>query len=61
MSATLEKYVFTPEANVDPTRPENEHPRMLNRLISGLLHPLIHVGYGLEFGLPGMLVEGKLL
>ena len=31
---------------------------MLGRLFSGLLHPLIHVGYGLEFGLKGMLVEG---
>ncbi|KAI0366503.1 hypothetical protein BV20DRAFT_1055640 [Pilatotrama ljubarskyi] len=31
---------------------------MLNRLLAGLLHPLIHAGYGLEFGLAGLLAEG---
>lgn len=31
---------------------------MLNRFLAGVLHPIIHTGYGAEFGLPGMLVEG---
>jgi hypothetical protein len=31
---------------------------MLARLLDGLIHPLIHVGYGYEFGVPGMIVEG---
>lgn len=31
---------------------------MLDRFLSGLLHPMIHTGYGAEFRLPGMVVEG---
>ncbi|KZT67501.1 hypothetical protein DAEQUDRAFT_387282 [Daedalea quercina L-15889] len=31
---------------------------MLNRLHSRLFHPMIHLGYGLEFGLPGLVAEG---
>lgn len=31
---------------------------MVNRLLSGVLHPLIHVGYGIQFDSPGMIVEG---
>jgi hypothetical protein len=33
---------------------------MLNRLMSVLLHPFIHIGYGLEFGIPGQVAEGEL-
>lgn len=33
--------------------------RMLNRFLAGLLHPLIHTGYGAEFGLLGMVAEGN--
>ncbi|KZT67499.1 hypothetical protein DAEQUDRAFT_673054 [Daedalea quercina L-15889] len=51
ISAFLEKYLFTPEANAPPKR-------MLNRFLTGLLHPIIHAGYGCEFGLPGMVAEG---
>lgn len=32
---------------------------MLSRFIGGLLHPLIHTGYGAEFGLLGMSAEGR--
>ncbi|PCH34665.1 hypothetical protein WOLCODRAFT_139493 [Wolfiporia cocos MD-104 SS10] len=32
--------------------------QMLSRWMAGLLHPLIHTGYGAEFGLLGMLAEG---
>ena len=51
VSAVLEKYFFSPEANTAPRR-------MLNRFFTGVLHPFIHVGYGCEFGLPGMVAEG---
>ncbi|KAF9015726.1 hypothetical protein BDQ17DRAFT_1386409 [Cyathus striatus] len=29
-----------------------------NRFVEGLIHPLIHTGYGFEFGLPGLVAEG---
>lgn len=47
----LEQYFFSPEANTSSRR-------MLNRIFTGVLHPFIHVGYGCEFGLPGMVAEG---
>lgn len=52
MGNVLETYVFSPEAN------EGEIA-MLPRLFSGLLHPLIHLGHGPEFALPGLAAEGK--
>ena len=51
ISAVLEKYLFTPEYNRPPRR-------MLNRFLMGVVHPIIHAGYGCEFGLPGMVAEG---
>lgn len=33
-------------------------PRMLTRLLSGLVHPMIHAVYGLQFRLPGLLAKG---
>lgn len=65
---TVETYVFSPEANVEnddeSKREEHEErvrppPRMLNRLHSRLFHPLIHLGYGLEFEIPGLVAEGN--
>ncbi|XP_006457260.1 hypothetical protein AGABI2DRAFT_212589 [Agaricus bisporus var. bisporus H97] len=54
-TAILEDYVFSEAVNY----PENGKPvEMLARLLDGLIHPLIHVGYGYEFGVPGMIVEG---
>jgi len=59
-AATLEKYVFSQKANFDPARETDGkfQPEFLNRLVDGLFHPMIHVGYGLEFGLLGTLAEG---
>ena len=54
---TLEQYLFSPEANIGTSE---KQPWMLARFLSGVLHPIIHVGYGAEFGLPGMIVEGEL-
>ena len=28
------------------------------RVIGGAFHPLIHIGYGLEFDIPGIVAEG---
>ncbi|KAI0727142.1 hypothetical protein C8Q72DRAFT_841961 [Fomitopsis betulina] len=47
----LEEYLFTPEYNKPPRR-------MLSRFLMGIVHPIIHAGYGCEFGLPGMVAEG---
>lgn len=33
---------------------------MLDHFLGGLIHPMIHVGYGLEFRLPGMVAQGIL-
>lgn len=58
ISSVLEEYFFAQEANF----PNGGHGSrlMLNRLMDSLYHPMIHIGYGLEFGLPGMLVEGSI-
>lgn len=48
---TMEKYVFAPENN-------GEGVSMFSRFQAGLLHPLIHTGYGTEFNVPGMVAEG---
>ncbi|KAG6906638.1 hypothetical protein DXG01_012836 [Tephrocybe rancida] len=53
--AVLEEYVFNESANYGAS---GKGPEMLNRLFDGLLHPMIHAGYGVEFGLPGIVVEG---
>lgn len=58
-AAAIEEYIFSTKANFDPARTVGEQPQMLNRLLASLLHPIIHVGYGLEFGLPGMVIEGE--
>jgi hypothetical protein len=54
----LEGYVFDLKANFDSARSPDKQPEMLNRFFDGLVHPMIHAGYGFEFGLPGMVVEG---
>ncbi|KAK0475744.1 hypothetical protein IW261DRAFT_1340087 [Armillaria novae-zelandiae] len=59
-ASVLEEFIFSDYANVDKTAGKSKQPALLNRLINGLVHPLIHTGYGLEFGLPGMVVEGCL-
>ncbi|KAF5347788.1 hypothetical protein D9756_010256 [Leucocoprinus leucothites] len=53
--AVLEEYVFSDAANFPGGGKRIE---MLCRFDEGLLHPLIHVGYGFELGIPGMIAEG---
>jgi hypothetical protein len=59
-SRTFGEYIFAPSANylAEPHPENNGHPEMLARFFAGVLHPLIHTGYGAEFGLLGMSAEG---
>ncbi|KAF7325074.1 hypothetical protein MKEN_00550100 [Mycena kentingensis (nom. inval.)] len=49
--AVLEKYLFTPEANGNGIL-------MLTRFFGGVLHPIIQVGYGVEFGQDYIVAQG---
>ena len=59
----LEEYIFESRANfvvVGGGKDDlHQQPEMLNRFHDGLLHPHIHTGFGVEFGLPGIFAEGK--
>ena len=60
ISASLENFVFSDLANWDDNIEDGkQQPQMFNRLVSGLIHPLIHVGHACEFNSPGMLAEGQ--
>ena len=58
ISTILEKYIFSPHYNVRTPQQGAEQPQMLNRLLEILIHPIIHVGYGAEFGILGLIAEG---
>ncbi|KAF9219897.1 hypothetical protein BS17DRAFT_788621 [Gyrodon lividus] len=58
---TLEEFVFSEKYNYQKGRDETSQPEMLSRFLDGILHPMIHAGYGVEFGLKGMLAEGLAL
>ncbi|KAJ7190280.1 hypothetical protein GGX14DRAFT_529265 [Mycena pura] len=49
--STLARFVFSPEANGNGTL-------MLARLFGGLMHPLIFIGFGVEFGLDFLVAQG---
>ncbi|KAJ7599286.1 hypothetical protein C8J56DRAFT_1040180 [Mycena floridula] len=57
ISAVVEEYIFSHKANFNPSL-KSGHPQMLDRFLASLVHPMIHLGYGLEFGLPGIVLEG---
>jgi hypothetical protein len=61
LARTFGEYIFAPSANylAEPPPEGDRHPEMLARFIGGVLHPLIHTGYGAEFGLLGISAEGK--
>ncbi|KAF8687882.1 hypothetical protein RHS03_09879, partial [Rhizoctonia solani] len=50
---TLEKFVFSNGENWT-----KDGPGMLDRFMSAVIHPLIHLGDAAEFGVEGMAVEG---
>ncbi|KAJ7101253.1 hypothetical protein B0H15DRAFT_815467 [Mycena belliarum] len=53
LRAVVEEFIFSSKANF-----EGKQPQMVNRLLAGILHPLLYLGYGLEFSLPGLVAEG---
>ncbi|KAJ8463757.1 hypothetical protein ONZ45_g17473 [Pleurotus djamor] len=55
-SEVLEKFLFSKQFNFDASR--KTQPEMLSRLMDAIVHPLIHIGYGLELNVPGMIIEG---
>ncbi|KAL4062791.1 hypothetical protein V8B97DRAFT_2112267 [Scleroderma yunnanense] len=55
LAECLEEFLLSSAVNFDK---EGEHPAMLSRFITGVIHPFIHVGYGAEFGLLGLSAEG---
>ncbi|KAI0822157.1 hypothetical protein BC628DRAFT_1340970 [Trametes gibbosa] len=49
----IEEYIFSVRANVGEGT-----PRMFSRFFAALIHPMIHMGCGLEFGFLGLVAEG---
>jgi hypothetical protein len=45
--AVVEEWIFSSKANFDSHN--GRQPEMLNRLLAGVLHPMLFLGYGLEF------------
>ncbi|KAG9308614.1 hypothetical protein JVU11DRAFT_11722 [Chiua virens] len=58
ISDILEKYIFSSHYNVRMPKQGTEQPEMLHRFLEILIHPIIHVGYGAEFGIMGLIAEG---
>lgn len=54
LEATFQQFIFSHDANWG-----GDEPRMMDRFLAGLLHPMIHFGHAAEFGVPGMAIEGK--
>ncbi|KAE8553234.1 hypothetical protein EYB25_004616 [Talaromyces marneffei] len=46
---TLREHVFAEDEHAD---------QLLGRLFSGLIHPIIHLGFGIEFNQPAIIAEG---
>ncbi|ESK83662.1 hypothetical protein Moror_2162 [Moniliophthora roreri MCA 2997] len=57
-AAVLEEHVFSSAANFASKGQSGEHPKMLGRFLGSLVHPMIHIGYGVEFNMPGLVAEG---
>ncbi|KAF9269878.1 hypothetical protein L218DRAFT_913739 [Marasmius fiardii PR-910] len=54
----LEDYVFSGKANFGSKNKAGRYPEMLCRIQAGIMHGHIHIGYGAEFSIPGMYIEG---
>ncbi|KAF8551785.1 hypothetical protein OG21DRAFT_1512319 [Imleria badia] len=61
VASTLEEFIFSEKYNFREGSDADSQPEMLSHFFQGLVHPMIHIGYGVEFGLKGMLVEGLAL
>ncbi|KAH9849117.1 hypothetical protein C2E23DRAFT_840918 [Lenzites betulinus] len=53
VTEVVEEYIFSARANIGEGT-----PRMLSRFFAALIHPMIHMGCGLEFGFLGLVAEG---
>ncbi|VDB98220.1 unnamed protein product [Peniophora sp. CBMAI 1063] len=55
----LSKYIFSSAYNYNANlAPDEQQPAMLDRFLAGIVHPLIHVGYGVEFGIVQQIADG---
>lgn len=55
----INKYVFSSAYNFNANLASSEQqPAMLDRFLAGIMHPLIHVGYGVEFGIIQQIADG---
>jgi hypothetical protein len=61
LSTTLEEYIFSKKYNFIEGLDASAQPVMLARFLGVLFHAFIHVGYGAEFGIPGMVAGGLAL
>ncbi|KAG1775843.1 hypothetical protein EV702DRAFT_1113344 [Suillus placidus] len=61
VSAMLEEYIFSKKYNFVEGRDASAQPVIFSRFLGAVFHAFIHVGYGAEFGIPGMVVEGLAL
>ncbi|KAK1216779.1 hypothetical protein PQX77_020584 [Marasmius sp. AFHP31] len=57
----IEEHIFSSSFNFGRVNKNGESPEMLCRFLDVLVHPMIHVGYGVEFGIPGVIAEGLAL
>ncbi|KAG6844831.1 hypothetical protein H0H93_016339, partial [Arthromyces matolae] len=57
VNGAVQEYIFSEKANFVAGRKEDQQPEMLNRFMDGIIHSLIQVGYGLEFNVPGLVIE----
>jgi len=55
IAAAVEQFIFSKEFTYTS---KGRHPDMLGRFFGGLFHPMIHIGHGFEFCLPGLVAEG---
>ncbi|KAK4512489.1 Karyopherin transporter [Mucor velutinosus] len=55
---TFFQYEVEKNGSIDTVRRWVWSGDMLARTVGGAYHPLIHIGYGLEFGIPGIVAEG---
>ncbi|KZV76471.1 hypothetical protein PENSPDRAFT_731080 [Peniophora sp. CONT] len=55
----LQRFLFSPVYNHNANLPAGaKQALMIDRLMGGIVHPLIHLGYGAEFGIKQQLAEG---
>ncbi|KAI0739605.1 hypothetical protein C8Q80DRAFT_1222014 [Daedaleopsis nitida] len=57
VTEVIEEYIFSAKANVGGPGVDGS-PRLLNRFLASIVHPMIHTSCGLEFGILGLVAEG---